>query len=462
MTSTEPTWITSIFGACLGTLVGASMVMPVHADQTAFDFGTPELIPLPENLSPTCLELSDRDGDGDLDAVIASRSTDHRIILLDGGPGGSLEVVGQLEAPNQTDWVETGDLNGDGHLDLVAGVRGTAGLIAIYDGDGKGSFIDKPLLLSAGREIRCLRLEDLDGDGSLDILATAHRSEEIIIYKGDGTGGFSFVERFRLAPWKNGNVFPQSLYTADIDEDGNPDTLSVSIGAGSVHIAMGVGDGSMKDSRAWVTPKVGGLTGGSAYLSIEDFDSDGRVELIAPQTTWGQQWFVLFEIDENGSVEGTQNIMASPHGISWFSETGDFDGDGDPDLCIGHALPGVVVFMENTTEPGGDTTFNEPQWFFNGEFIRHAVARDIDGDGDQDLLALDYTGDQILLFRNGSTDGFLANGGTEGSKPPERRIPPGLEKLDGPELLQRLASMDAAEIRSLSDADERSEEGEGR
>ena len=182
------------------------------------------------------------------------------------------------------------------------------------------------------------------------------------------------------------------------------------------------------------------------------------MELVAPQTTWGQQWFVLFDIDENGSVEGTRNIMASSYGISWYSETGDFDGDGDPDLCIGHALPGVVIFMENTTEPGGITTFNEPQWFFSGEFIRHMVARDIDLDGDQDLLALDYTGDQILLFRNGSTDGFLAGDEAGGAKPPERRVPPRLKKLDGPELLLELASMNAAGIRSLSD-DDHSEEG---
>ena len=455
MPSPDPTRTISIALACLG--MGTSVAL--SADQTAFDFKAPELISLPKDLSPTCLELSDRDGDGDLDGVISSRSPDHVLILLEGGPGGSLEVVGQLEAPNQTDWVETGDLDRDGFLDLVAAVRGTAGLIAIYRGDGAGSFVETPVLLPAGREVRCLRLTDLDGDGALDILAAAHRSEDIIIYKGDGAGGFELIDRYRMAPWKNGNVFPQSLYTPDLDLDGIPDAVSVSIGAGSVHIAMGTGDGSVGGSRAWVTPDVGGLSGGSAYLSIADFDSDGRVELVVPQTTWGQQWFVLFEIAEDGSVESTRNIMASPFGISWFSETGDFDGDGDQDLCIGHALPGVVVFMENTTEPGGSTSFNDPQWFFNGEFIRHAVARDIDLDGDQDLLALDYTGDQILLFRNGPVDGLLAGSGSSGSTPPVRPTPPSLEGLDGRELLLKLASMNASEVRARTSGGADGQEG---
>jgi len=122
--------------------------------------------------------------------------------------------------------------------------------------------------------------------------------------------------------------------------------------------------------------------------------------------------------------------------------------------------------MENVTEPGGQTSFNDPQWFFNGEFIRYVTARDIDFDGDQDLLALDYTGDQILLFRNGSSEeGFLAGaGGDEATDrtPRPRPAPRSLRKLSGPELLQRLAEMDATTVRELAGSDHSTEEEGGR
>lgn len=418
------------------------------AGTTDFPFGTPESIALPEELSPTCIALADRDGDGDLDAVVASRTQEGRIILLDGGPGGTLAVVGELAAPDQTDWIETADLDGDGDLEIVAGVRGSRGRIAIFDGLPGGTFAETPLVLPAGREIRCLRIDDLDGDGVPDIVAVAHRSEELITFLGDGLGGFELVQRSRLAPWRNGQVYPQSIETADLDLDGNPDTLTVSIGASSVHLARGTDAGPGTRSRAWVAPPVGGQTGGSAYLSIADLDGDGLPELVLPQTTFGQQWFVLHELDARGDIESSRTVQASPFGVSWISDTADFDADGDEDLCIGHALPGVLVFMENVTEPGGPASFAEPQWLFQGEFIRHLIACDVDFDGDQDVVALDYTGDQILIFRNGTVGGGLAGGDPrDGAKPDP--TPEALRSLEGPELLKLLSDLDGDGVTDL-------------
>ena len=423
----------------------------VHGDTTDFAFGDPERIPLPEDVSATCIELRDRDGDGDLDAVLTTRSTDHFVLLMDGGPDGTLSIAGQLESPGQTDWLQTADLDGDGALDLVTAVRTTAGMLAIYDGDGTGGFIEPPRLLPMGREIRHVSLDDMNGDGVLDILAVGHRSEDFHVLLGDGSGGFQASDRRRLAPWINGSVYPQSLVNEDLDGDGNRDAVLVSIGARTLHLVMGRGDGTLETPRAWVAPRVDGELGGCAYITSTDFDSDGLLEFLAPQTTWGQQWFVFFELDESGTIVSSEPMMASPFGISWISEAADFDGDGDEDLCIGHALPGVVIFMENVTVPGEGTTFNDPQWFFTGEFIRHVVAADIDFDGDQDLLAIDYTGDQILLFRNGSNPGFAGSVSSEGDLPVALEIAPGsLKGLDGPELLRRLAEMTPAEIRAIA------------
>ena len=124
----------------------------------------------------------------------------------------------------------------------------------------------------------------------------------------------------------------------------------------------------------------------------------------------------------------------------------------------GGTLPGVIVFMENVSVPGGPTAFNDPQWFFAGEFIRHVVASDIDFDGDQDLLALDYTGDQILLFRNGSNPGMLRSGnGSDGSVlPPVTAEAPGpFRGLDGSSMVEGLARMTPSEIMAIAEERDR-------
>ena len=450
----------------VGSLVGVAMLVfggTGVADTTDFPFGPPEVVPLIEDLAPTCISFNDRNGDGYPDAIVTGRSTDHVILLLEGGPGGSLTVTGQIQTEDQSDWIAEGDLDGDGDLDMVVAMRSIAGLISIYEADGTGSYIEPPRQVRAGREVRCVQLEDLDGDGDLDLLAIGHRSEDILAFLGDGEGGFERASRQRLAPWKNGFVFPQSLIAADLNDDDRTDVVGISIGARSVHIGIGEGDGGFEPVRSWVAPEVDGQVGGCAYISAADFDGDDRLEFIAPQTTWGQQWFIVFQLDGAGSIESTRPLMGSPFGISWFSEAADFDGDGDQDLCIGHALPGVVIFMENISATPGEVAFKEPQWFFNGEFIRHAAACDIDLDGDQDLIALDYTGDQILIFRNGATEGFAGDVAPPNRPAPTRApavTPPQLEGTSGPELLHALSRMSPDEVLELAERLRRTDRGE--
>ena len=238
-----------------------------HADVTDFAFGTPEVVDLPEGFAPSCIDFADHDGDGDLDAIVTGRNTDEIILVLEGEPGGVFPTVTEIEAPDQTDWVVTDDLDGDGDLDMVVAVRTSEGRVAIYDGAEDGSFPDAPRLLRVGREVRNVRIADLDANGTLDLICLGHVSEDISTLLGDGKGGFQLVERTRLAPWKNGFVYPQSATVIDLDGDEKLDLVSVSIGARSVHISRGNGDGTMESPRAWLAPEVNGGAGGCASSS---------------------------------------------------------------------------------------------------------------------------------------------------------------------------------------------------
>ena len=336
----------------------------------------------------------------------------------------------------------------DGYIDLVLAVRDQAGSIALFDGTPGGGFEEKPRTIKAGREIRCLRVVDIDGNSTIDLVVLGHITEDVVVLLGDGAGNFSVSHRLRLLPWINGNAYPQSLTVLDLDGDGSLDVAPVSIGARSLHLIKGDGTGALRDARAWQPPYVNDEAGGCAYAAAADFDGDGLYEFLLPQTTWGQQWFVLFELDEEGNVSESRAISASQWGISWVPTAADFDMDGDIDISIGHALPGVVVFMENVGQPDGPATFLEPQWFFAGEFIRNMKAVDLDSDGDQDLLALDFTGDAVLIFRNGLVGGFTSN--EQSDVPQATKVPRYVRNLDGAALARWLAEIDADDLRALT------------
>jgi MYXO-CTERM domain-containing protein len=63
----------------------------------------------------------DVDGDGDLDAVVASLSDEERILINDGNGHFTLVPGGFTPKGDSTLWIELGDMNGDGRLDAVTG-----------------------------------------------------------------------------------------------------------------------------------------------------------------------------------------------------------------------------------------------------------------------------------------------------------------------------------------------------
>jgi uncharacterized protein (TIGR03382 family) len=65
-----------------------------------------------------CLDV---DGDGDLDAAIASLSDEERVLINDGSGLFTLQPGAFSEANDPTLWFDFGDVNGDGRLDAVTG-----------------------------------------------------------------------------------------------------------------------------------------------------------------------------------------------------------------------------------------------------------------------------------------------------------------------------------------------------
>ena len=183
-----------------------------------------------------------------------------------------------------------------------------------------------------------------------------------------------------------------------------------------------------------------------------DFDGDGRPSCLLPQTSFGPQWFALFEVDEGGSVSEKTVHPGSTQGLSWYPAVGDFDGDGDPDIVIGHALPGLVVFLENDTRADQPEQFLFPQTSFGFGFVRHLVVSDLESDGDEDVVVVDYTLDKLVLMRNALSSDLT--GRVSGPPTPADPNPLVLERDDlplGVSPVKWLSDLMPAEARSLSE-----------
>jgi len=258
------------------------------------------------------LDAADVDGDGDLDPLIGCYG-DVAVATNNGavfGPyvhhslGGSTEGLG------------VGDLDGDGDLDLVTG-SGLQGYVDVSLGNGDGTF-QPANWFQSGRAIRAIELSDLDGDGNLDVAALYGldgNGLSILLGRGDGTlkpstnyhGSYSMTED---------NA--ESLLLRDVDGDGDLDAFGVNELGQDVSFWRSNGDGTFEQQLRL------GVGQQALNLSIEDFDGDGRLDMmvLGEPLAFGAGWYypgaVLLQGTGNGAPSAYCESQPSSLGCAPF------------------------------------------------------------------------------------------------------------------------------------------------
>jgi len=118
------------------------------------------------------IEAQDLDGDGDIDLAV-SDSDDATTLLFNDGTGAFGNVTtyqGELifTGGNQAA-IDVGDLNGDGSVDLVA-ANAVGNDIGVHFGHGDGTFDLHQLRYGMNLAPADLELADMNGDGLLDVV----------------------------------------------------------------------------------------------------------------------------------------------------------------------------------------------------------------------------------------------------------------------------------------------------
>src|SRR5699024_1359864 len=113
------------------------------------------------------------------------------------------------------------DLDGDGNMDIVA-TSYTDQEIVWFKNDGDGKFDYKQLITNHLTNEQAAFAKDMDGDGDIDILCAIHgvHNDKVVWYENDGQGGFE-SSHFIASSIDGVN----SIYTADMDGDGDPDVI---------------------------------------------------------------------------------------------------------------------------------------------------------------------------------------------------------------------------------------------
>ena len=268
-------------------------------------------------------------------------------------------------------------------------------------------------------------MEDLDGDGFLDVMTSgAGFDSPIRMFRNTGAGRFEDRSSQSGLDGLNGGL---NLVHADFDNDGRPDVLVLrgawmgAVGQFPVSLLKNLGGLRFADVTKAAGLDVEGPTQTAAWL---DYDGDGWLDLIdgreaspAPNERFPTR---LFHSNRDGTfTDVTKAVGLDVMGFVKAVVAGDYDNDGRPDLYVSQANAMDRLLHNDGPQPGGGWRFTDvtakagvpgmpnsfpAAWFdydndgrldlFIGSFL--AQAEDVAAD----YLGLPTNADRCKLYRN--------------------------------------------------------------
>lgn len=297
--------------------------------------------------------------------------------------------------------VVVASMDGDGVPDLVVGRE--KGAVSVFSGQGDGSFRTYE---RSGNILFGTRLHpgDLDRDGLSDLVTGSGSKVRTYFQNADG----SFLQGSEVTVASAG-----SLLLVDLNFDGAVDV--VACGSSTLSVLVNSGAGVLSSPVEYVGQS------GMARPVAGDVTGDGWVDVVV--TRGGS--LGVFANDGGGGLQ-TPSFW-SIGGTFTGLDLVDFDGDGDLDAVLSDggeselilaANDGTGSFSRTATLPVAEVNRGFSGW---GSSEPRAVrAADVDRDGVPDLIAVNFVGRDLSLFRGLGAGSFEV----------EERLPVGIGPWD--------------------------------
>ena len=324
------------------------------------------------------LTSGDINGDGKIDLVTANK------LLIGNGSGGfTTSTISNLYSNGVYDIISA-DFNNDGKLDLVM----AAGDVYLLIGNGTGGF-SLPTSISSvnsGFSVKRIVVADFNNDGKKDLAALSDTEMKVLI--GNGVGGFSVSPVTTLS----GNSGFGSITTADFNADGKMDLVTSKcvgfnscLGYLSIFIGNGMGGFSATtDIQNGFYPQ---------SITSADLNNDGKIDIATLNS--GSLSIAL----GNGFGGFSVNTIYDGGSDKNFITTGDFNNDGNLDLVLRSGVSSTSILLGDGSGTYSAFPNFDYNYVINSESSGIAVvAADFNGDGKMDLATSNSIAGSVGVF----------------------------------------------------------------
>jgi len=295
---------------------------------------------------PTSIAIADVNGDCKADVVVANEASNSVAVLLGKGDGSFRPAVSYVPGGIFTESVGVNDVNGDGKPDLLVAIAcgsslgDCSGLVGVLLGNGDGTFKPAVNYGSGGQTADSVASADVNEDGNPDLLVANECGVIAASCPPDANGGIGVLlgngdGTFQPAvTYDAGGGSTRSLAVADVNGDGNPDLLLANCGRSDCAIPSTVGV-LLGNGDGTFQPAVSYGTGccNSISIAVADVNGDGKPDLLVANACSIVQFACL--------GEGSVAVLLG-------------NGDGSFQSAVTYGSGGLSTFSVATADVNGD------------------------------------------------------------------------------------------------------------
>ncbi len=271
------------------------------------------------------------------------------------------------------------------------GDEGFAGHFTVLNERENIDFTNRTISASSGG-LNGVYSADLNNDGNIDIVSLSQSSDKVVWFENLGSGNFSSERVINSSV-----VDPYDVQVADLDDDGDLDVFHGSIT--STQITWYPNNGNETFSSG-----ISIFTGSNSPRGVHaaDIDGDGDLDLLA--AALNSNTIFWRENLGDGDFSGPNQTIDSNISNAYDITTDDLDNDGDLDVISSANFTGNIYWHRNN----GDGSFQTQSIVSSAATsVRFIHTADLNGDGDVDILSTQIDG--ISFHINDGNGSFETN-----------------------------------------------------
>ena len=322
-----------------------------------------------------------------------------------------------------------GDLNGDGLLDIVVSEYGditddfeSHTCIFINTSHHQNFSFDAPLIISGDGYEGYVQLQDINGNGKLDIVTLRTSWHQMGVYlntteNDDVSFSNKIIIEDDAETYTDGWLYvdPRPAF-ADLNGDGMIDivTTATTTDSRDVYIYSNISTEENIDFNLELIVESGGEHADwptdynwSAYSpTLADIDGDGRLDIIVANGTCGLCSPSGISILRNTSTDSELGFEyeysdfyqyqsnSVPVGIS----ISDLNGDGKPDLLTNDWMGGISIMVNSSTE--GNIALEEQMQIGVGNYPLSIATADLNMDSTPEIVVSNWEVEGLRVIHN--------------------------------------------------------------